>query len=117
MKLLRVAAAVRAEHGRPAVGDYYAALGAQMWDSDASGPTRASAELVGRCSLRPGCPPSSAEALRGRASTRCFGEEPSEALALTGKDVGTPILHFQPPEGAAFFGPVISRLPSRRAGP
>jgi len=34
-----------------------------------------------------------------------------EALALTGKDVGTPIIHFEPPDGVAFFGPVISRLP------
>ncbi|MFJ5270862.1 hypothetical protein [Streptomyces sp. NPDC088358] len=25
---------------------------------------------------------------------------------------GTPIVHFEPPEGVAFFGPVISRLPS-----
>jgi hypothetical protein len=39
-------------------------------------------------------------------------QETGEALALTGKDVGTPILHFQPPQGAAFFGPVISRLPT-----
>ena len=38
--------------------------------------------------------------------------ETDEALALTGKDVGTPIIHVQPPEGIAFFGPVISRLPS-----
>jgi hypothetical protein len=38
--------------------------------------------------------------------------ETDEALSLTGKDVGTPILHFRPPEGVAFFGPVISRLPS-----
>ena len=38
--------------------------------------------------------------------------ETDEALALTGRDVGTPILHFQPPDGTAFFGPVISRLPS-----
>ena len=37
--------------------------------------------------------------------------ETDEALALTGKDVGTPIIHFQPPTGVAFFGPVISRLP------
>ncbi|HYH29405.1 MAG TPA: hypothetical protein VD903_03385, partial [Pseudonocardia sp.] len=37
--------------------------------------------------------------------------ETDEALALTGKDVGTPILHFEPPTGVAFFGPVISRLP------
>jgi hypothetical protein len=26
--------------------------------------------------------------------------------------VGTPILHVEPPHGLAFFGPVISRLPS-----
>ena len=32
-------------------------------------------------------------------------------MALTGKDVGTPILQFRPPDGVAFFGPVISRLP------
>ena len=38
--------------------------------------------------------------------------ETEEALALTGRDVGTPILHFRPPDGTAFFGPVISRLPS-----
>ena len=38
--------------------------------------------------------------------------ETDEALALTGKDVGTPIIHFRPPDGVAFFGPVISRLPS-----
>ena len=38
--------------------------------------------------------------------------ETDEALALAGKDVGTPILHFEPPGGVAFFGPVISRLPA-----
>ena len=38
--------------------------------------------------------------------------ETDEALALTGKDVGTPIIHFGPPRGTAFFGPVISRPPS-----
>jgi hypothetical protein len=38
--------------------------------------------------------------------------ETEEALGLTGRDVGTPILHFEPPDGTAFFGPVISRLPS-----
>ena len=34
-----------------------------------------------------------------------------QALSLTGRDVGTPIIQFQPPHGVAFFGPVISRLP------
>ncbi len=31
---------------------------------------------------------------------------------MTGDDVGTPILHVDPPGGVAFFGPVISRMPS-----
>ena len=38
--------------------------------------------------------------------------ETARALELTGRDVGTPILHFDPPAGTALFGPVISRLPS-----
>jgi hypothetical protein len=38
--------------------------------------------------------------------------ETDEALALAGKDVGTPIIHFGPPDRTAFFGSVISRLPS-----
>jgi len=37
--------------------------------------------------------------------------ETDEALAQTGKDVGTPIIHFEPPSEVAFSGPVISRLP------
>jgi hypothetical protein len=36
-----------------------------------------------------------------------------EALALTGRDVGTPILHLQPPGGTAFFGPVSAECPPR----
>ena len=28
--------------------------------------------------------------------------------------MGTPILHFEPPNGVAFFGPVISRLPDEQ---
>lgn len=46
---------------------------------------------------------------RWDAEIRAEGEE---ALALTGRDVGTPIIHFNPPAGTAFFGPVISRLPA-----
>jgi len=38
--------------------------------------------------------------------------ETDEALFLTGKDVGTLIIHFGPPTGVAFFGPVIIRLPA-----
>src|SRR5580693_1223945 len=64
LRLLRVAARTRAEHGRAWIGPLYAAIGTRVFDT----------------------------ALR---------RETDEALALTGKDVGTPII-----------GPVISRLPS-----
>ncbi|MEX2503283.1 MAG: DsbA family protein [Egicoccus sp.] len=35
----------------------------------------------------------------------------AEAQARAGEDVGTPVLSFDPPDGPAFFGPVISRVP------
>jgi hypothetical protein len=38
-------------------------------------------------------------------------DSPESSLALTGQDVGTPIIHFQPPDGIAFFDQVISHLP------
>ncbi len=34
------------------------------------------------------------------------------ALSRTGRDVGTPIITFKPPDGLSFFGPVISQVPS-----
>src|SRR5262249_58713147 len=34
------------------------------------------------------------------------------ALSRTGRDVGTPIITFAPPDGVSCFGPVISRIPS-----
>ena len=57
-------------------------------------------------------PPSLAGALDDTGWDAEIAAETDEALALTGKDVGTPIIHFEPPEGVAFFGPVISRLPT-----
>ena len=59
-----------------------------------------------------GLPSDLAEALDDTTLDDVIRAETEEALALTGRDVGTPILHFRPPDGTAFFGPVISRLPS-----
>ena len=59
-----------------------------------------------------GLPTDLAEALDDQTLDDEIRAETEEALALTGRDVGTPILHFRPPGGTAFFGPVISRLPS-----
>jgi hypothetical protein len=51
------------------------------------------------------------DALSDEALDEVVRAETDEALTLTGRDVGTPILQVDPPRGVAFFGPVISRVP------
>jgi hypothetical protein len=116
LRLLRVAARTRAEHGRPAVGRFYESVSSEIFDApgaaDLSAATRGSRAFVEPLLARADLPAGLADALD---DTRWDGEiraEGDEALALTGRDVGTPIIHFSPPEGTAFFGPVISRLPA-----
>lgn len=115
LRLLRVAARARAEHGRAAVGPLYEAIGTQAFDSDAAA-SLAPGEQGTRAFVEPlleraGLPGDLADALDDPGWDAELRAETDEALALTGKDVGTPIIHFSPPDGVAFFGPVISRLP------
>ena len=115
LRLLRVAARVRAEHGRAAVGSFYETVSSQIFDDPgAAGLTpavRGSRAFVGPLLVRAGLPARLADALDDGAWDAEIRAEGDEALALTGKDVGTPIIHFSPPDGTALFGPVISRLP------
>ncbi len=128
LRLLRVAARVRAEYGRDAVGPLYAALGARIFDTaqppvPPGGDTASDEAGSGDRGLRGtrgfvepilatlGLPLDLADALDDDSWDFEISAETDEALSLTGKDVGTPIIHFEPPEGVAFFGPVISRLP------
>lgn len=62
--------------------------------------------------LGPGLPAELADALDDTSFDAELQRETDEALALTGKDVGTPIIHFQSPDGVGFFGPVVRGLPS-----
>ncbi|PRX50908.1 2-hydroxychromene-2-carboxylate isomerase [Prauserella shujinwangii] len=115
LRLLRVAARARAEHGRAAVGPLYEAIGTAVFDS-ANSPELAPGDRGGRAFAEPlltraGLPAGLADALDDPALDAEIQAETDEALSLTGKDVGTPIIHFGPPHGTAFFGPVISRLP------
>ena len=117
LRLLRVAARARAEHGRQAVGPLYAAMGAQIFDAapalDATaGEVRGTRAFVEPILSAAGLDTALADALEDSSLDAVIQAETDEALALTGKDVGTPILHFRPPTGVAFFGPVISRVPS-----
>jgi 2-hydroxychromene-2-carboxylate isomerase len=114
LRLLRVAACVREEHGRAAIAPLYEALGKRLFEAPRE---LSSADLSARSVVQPllrdaGLPVELADALDDTTRDEVIRAETEEALALTGRDVGTPILHFAPPDGTAFFGPVISRLPS-----
>jgi hypothetical protein len=116
LRLLRVAARTRAEHGRTAVGTLYAALGRRIFDSppdpEDTGARRGTPAFIEPVLAEAGLPAELADALDDLSWDAVVQAETDEALSLTGKDVGTPIIHFQPPTGVAFFGPVISRLPA-----
>lgn len=121
LRLLRVAARARAEHGREAMAPLYAAFGTHIFDTAPSPDNsrtegevrdlRGTREFAEPILAEVGLPLRLAEALDDESWDREIRKETDEALALTGKDVGTPIIHFEPPAGVAFFGPVISRLP------
>jgi hypothetical protein len=115
LRLLRVFARVRQEHGRAAVPPLYEAIGARLFETPRDG--LSSADIGGRPLVESllrdaGHHTDVADALDDTGLDDEIRTETEEALALTGRDVGTPILHFAPPGGTAFFGPVISRLPS-----
>ncbi|MBM9467856.1 mycothiol-dependent nitroreductase Rv2466c family protein [Nakamurella leprariae] len=117
LRLLRVAARIRADHGPESVGPFYAAIGARIHDT-APDPDQTDRGFRGtRAFVEPvlaelGLPAELADALEDDSLDVIIQAETDEALSLTGKDVGTPIIQFGPPDGTAFFGPVISRLPS-----
>jgi hypothetical protein len=114
LRLLRVCARTRQEHGPQALAPLYLALGKRIWEQDPVEGQDVGGHVPGlaREALQDaGLPDGLADALEDTSYDEEIQAETDAALALTGKDVGTPILHFQPPEGVAFFGPVISRLP------
>lgn len=118
LKLLRMAAKAREELGAGAVDALQDAFGQHIfevppWENEEKRQaTLASPEYVAKILAYAGLPGDLASALEDQRWDGVVQEETDEALTLTGKDVGTPILHVDPPDGVAFFGPVISRRPS-----
>jgi hypothetical protein len=118
-RLLRVAAATREAHGNAAVGALYRQLGEALFEVDAPAPGGFGGILAHHLAgpdlplvLRSaGLPEGLAAAADSEVHDPLIREETATALARAGDDVGTPILSFAPPDGPAFFGPVISDLP------
>lgn len=115
LRFLRVAAAVRQELGREPLGALVTAYGESYWDKPKGSGMREHLSTVSHATevlTAAGVPTRFAEALDDTSWDELLDHETELALSRTGRDVGTPIITFQPPDGLSFFGPVISRVPS-----
>jgi 2-hydroxychromene-2-carboxylate isomerase len=111
LRLLRVAAAVREDHGRARIGDLYTALGTKIHveqGREALLEREGVVEVLRSVDL----PAELADALDDEGPhDAAVRADTATALERAGKDVGTPVITFAPPDGPSFFGPVISRIP------
>ncbi len=115
LRFLRVAAAVRGDLGREPMGALVTEFGRSYWDQpQGSGIGRrlSTTEHAEAVLDAVGVPLHYAAALDDTSWDELLAEETELALSRTGRDVGTPIISFRPPDGVSFFGPVISRVPS-----
>jgi 2-hydroxychromene-2-carboxylate isomerase len=114
LRMLRVAARIRHELGRDALGPVVTAYGESYFDKPKGSGMRDRlstpdhlAEVLERAGLDAGF----AGAADDTSWDALIDAEGEMALARTGRDVGTPIITFGVPDGMSFFGPVISRVP------
>jgi len=115
LRMLRVAARIRAELGRGHMGALYDGYGRAYWDQPkGSGMSQKLGTVahIGEVLRALGLPPALATAADDERWDAELDAETQCALSRTGPDVGTPIITFAPPDGVSFFGPVISRIPS-----
>jgi len=131
LRMLRVAAAIRAAEGRTVLGPVVTAYGRSYWDKPKGSGMRAllsTPEHVTEVLVAAGLSTDYVTALDDPSWDAELEAETELALSRTGRDVGTPIITFQPavgglkdqagairggpPSSFSFFGPVISRVPS-----
>lgn len=109
LRALRVAAAVRQDHGREAVGALYTAMGARRHHDQADiGTTEELAALLRHCGL----PPDLAAAADDETWDKVITDDMTNATAKAGKDIGVPLIVLNGGAGPGFFGPVLSPAPT-----
>lgn len=119
LEMLRVVDAAREAYGPAAIGELYTAMGEAVWNVPA--PEEPTFEAVLADTARPrdlatilsgvGMDDKLAEAARDDGRDEALRAETQQAVDRAGGGVGTPILSFSPPDGPAFFGPVIDVPP------
>jgi 2-hydroxychromene-2-carboxylate isomerase len=110
-KLLNVAAAVRAKHGSERIGDLYTAFGSTI-HVDREAPTLRTPDGIAAVLERLELDPALAEVSETLTFEDDVRADTELALTRAGRDLGTPVLTFGPPDGYSFFGPVISKAPT-----
>ncbi len=111
---IRVAAAARAEGGNDAVARVYTELGLSIHNRQEREALQNDTHgYVSAMLSKAGLNPAWADAINTTTYDDVIRAETTEALERTGKDVGTPIITFNPGKEneASFFGPVISVIP------
>jgi hypothetical protein len=111
---LRVAAKARSAAGNDAVAKVYTALGFSLHNKQERELFVADIEgHIAKLLAEAGLPVEWASAVNDESFDRLIADETALALERAGKDVGTPILTFNPSglKEASFFGPVISTIP------
>ncbi len=114
-RVLRLCAAAREQSGNDAVDAIYESWGSQLWNASRDGRDFATArsEVLAGIELSSlvaaaGLPAELIDAADDESHDDVIRAETLLALDRAGEQLGTPIITFGPPEGASFFGPVIS---------
>ncbi len=115
-RMLRVAASVRSAEGSGAMDPLYRAFGETIWHRVAEPGTDfrsgvATVEHLTEVLALAGFDSGHAEAASDPSFDEVLRAETEVAVGRTGRDVGTPIITFGPPDGPSIFGPVISSVP------
>ena len=110
-ELLNVAAAVRAKHGPEKLGQLYTRFGTTI-HIDRQAPVLREPAGIAAILDELDLDPALAEASETAAFDDDVRADTELALTRAGRDLGTPVLTFNPPDGFSFFGPVIAKAPT-----
>ncbi len=114
LEVLRIASAARTAEGNPGVASVYTAFGTAVHTNHRREEAmKDSPAFYAKVLTEAGLPVKWAESSTDTAHDAVIRFESDAALAGTGKDVGTPIITFNPQtdRAASLFGPVISKIP------